>query len=50
MERTQVAVPKKTAELVKEIAEKNKAESGVYESSGTIIAKAVAEYHKKVCE
>lgn len=47
MKQIHVAVPQQTAEQVKEISETIRRESGLFESNGTIVAKAVAEYHKK---
>jgi len=46
MERTHVAIPGQTACKIAELREKFRKETGINETNGSIVAKAVDEYHK----
>lgn len=48
MERQHIAVPSVTGEQIAELREKFRSETGINETNGSIVAKAVNEYYKNI--
>lgn len=48
MKRVHIAVPENTADKVTEIREKMRSETGINETNGSIVAKAINAYHRSI--